>query len=97
MNEVNFGDEDGLYFDAVEKVQRESYSRNPSHCSSKSGSDESEEGVDENGELIERVELPWLKDPKTKFSIWAIIKDSVGKDLSKISVPVYINDPTSIL
>ena len=53
MNEVNVGDEDGLYFDAVEKLQRESYLRNPSHCSSKSGSDDSEDGVDENGELID--------------------------------------------
>jgi hypothetical protein len=31
---------------------------------------------------MERFELPWLKDPKIKVSIWAIIKDSLGKDLS---------------
>ena len=45
----------------------------------------------------ERSELPWFKDPNIKVSIWAIIKDSIGKDISKISVPVYFNDPTSLL
>ena len=45
----------------------------------------------------ERTELPWFKDPNVKVSIWAIIKDSIGKDISKLSVPVYFNDPTSLL
>lgn len=53
--------------------------------------------MDQYGELWERPELPWLKDPSTKFSIWSIIKDAIGKDLTKISVPVYINDPSSFL
>jgi hypothetical protein len=48
-------------------------------------------------EPIERMELPWFKDPNIKVSIWAIIKDSIGKDISKLSVPVYFNDPTSLL
>jgi hypothetical protein len=54
-------------------------------------------GIDENGEPIFRDELPWLKDPATSYSIWAMIKDNIGKDLSRISLPVYLNDPTSIL
>lgn len=41
--------------------------------------------------------LPWLKDPNVKISIWAILKDNIGKDISKISVPVFFNDPTSLL
>lgn len=53
--------------------------------------------LDENGEPLERDELPWLKDPNTKYSIWAMIKDNMSKDLSRISLPVYYNDPTSIL
>ena len=52
----------------------------------------------EDDEPLERDELPWLKDPNAKISLWAIIKDSIGKgDLSKMSVPVYFNDPTSLL
>ena len=41
--------------------------------------------------------LPWLKDPNAKISFWAIIKDNLGKDISKLSVPVFFNDPTSLL
>lgn len=38
-----------------------------------------------------------LRDPKKKFSIWSIIKDAIGKDLTKFTVPVYFNEPTSML
>ena len=41
--------------------------------------------------------LPFFKDPKVKISLWTILKDSIGKDLSKITVPVYFNEPLSIL
>ncbi len=52
----------------------------------------------EDEEPLERDELPWLKDPNAKISFWTIIKDSIGKgDISKMSVPVYFNDPTSLL
>ena len=54
--------------------------------------------MSEDEEPLEREELPWLKDPNAKISMWTIIKDSIGKgDLSKMSVPVYFNDPTSLL
>lgn len=51
----------------------------------------------ENQEPLERDVLPYFKDPKLKISIWTIIKDSIGKDISKMSVPVYFNDPMNIL
>ena len=44
-----------------------------------------------------REMLPFFKDPKIKISVWTIIKDSIGKDLTKMSVPVYFNDPANIL
>jgi len=59
--------------------------------------DVSNHNSDQQSEPLERVELPWFKDPNVKVSIWAIIKDSIGKDISKLSVPVYFNDPTSLL
>ena len=43
----------------------------------------------------ERDRLPFFKDPKIKFSIWTVIKDSIGKDLTRISLPVYFNQPVS--
>jgi hypothetical protein len=45
----------------------------------------------------ERDTLPFFKDPKMKISIWTVLKDSIGKDLSKITVPVYFNQPFSLL
>jgi oxysterol-binding protein 1 len=99
-NEVD-DSELGLFYDAVEKLQRHSYKKNPLSLSSKSSRSDEVDSVkglfDENGEPFERDELPWLKDPNNKPSIWAIIKDSMGKDLSKVGVPVYFNDPTSTL
>ena len=44
----------------------------------------------------EREELPVTK-PNSKISIWKILKDSIGKDLSKLAVPVYFNEPISML
>jgi hypothetical protein len=48
-------------------------------------------------EAMERTILPWLKDPNIKISLWSIFKDNLGKDMSRISVPVYFNDPSSLL
>ncbi|KAG0324174.1 hypothetical protein BGZ99_002137 [Dissophora globulifera] len=31
------------------------------------------------------------------ISLWSILKNSIGKDLSKITLPVYFNEPTSML
>jgi oxysterol-binding protein 1 len=45
----------------------------------------------------ERFILPYFKDPNVKISIWTILKDSIGKDITKMSVPVYFNDPMNIL
>lgn len=44
-----------------------------------------------------RVQLPAQKDPDNKPGLWQIIKDSIGKDISKITVPVFFNEPLSIL
>lgn len=48
-------------------------------------------------EPLERDELPFFKDPKIKISVWTILKDSIGKDITKMAFPVYFNDPSSIL
>lgn len=53
--------------------------------------------VNEVNDPPERDVLPYFKDPKKKVSFWTIIKDSIGQDLTKLSVPVYFNDPTNIL
>ena len=46
----------------------------------------------------ERLQLPILRDPKIKASAyWQILKDLVGKDITKYSMPVYMNEPLSAL
>lgn len=55
------------------------------------------EEIKEEDEEEEREELPYYNDPKVKISIWTILKDSIGKDLTKITLPVYFNDPLSVL
>lgn len=45
----------------------------------------------------EREMLPFFKDPKIRFSVWTILKDAIGKDLSNIQVPIYFNQPTNPL
>nr|CAG8594925.1 4208_t:CDS:2 [Entrophospora candida] len=34
---------------------------------------------------------------KPEVSLWSILKNSIGKDLSRIALPVYFNEPTSML
>ena len=55
------------------------------------------EREDESSVVEYRTILPALKPPDQKISIWKVIKDAVGKDLSKFCVPVYFNEPITML
>jgi hypothetical protein len=44
-----------------------------------------------------RTCLPFQKDPADKPSVWKVLKDAVGKDLSRFCVPVYFNEPVSMV
>lgn len=44
-----------------------------------------------------RIKLAVPFNNKTKISFWNLVKDLVGKDLTKISIPVYLNEPISML
>ncbi|CAO1630242.1 unnamed protein product [Parajaminaea phylloscopi] len=44
-----------------------------------------------------RTSLPIGKDERPSVSLWAILKNNIGKDLTKISFPVSFNEPTSML
>ena len=35
--------------------------------------------------------------PDISFSLWSIMKNSIGKDLSKIPIPVNFSEPLSFL
>lgn len=39
--------------------------------------------------------LPVRKDPNQKLNIWELLKDLIGKDLTRIPLPVFFNEPLS--
>lgn len=44
-----------------------------------------------------RSRLPIGSDNRPSTSLWSVLKHSIGKDLTKISFPVFFNEPTSML
>lgn len=44
-----------------------------------------------------RRELDLQSDNRPPTSLWSVLKHSIGKDLTKISFPVFFNEPTSML
>merc|ERR1719494_116550 len=44
-----------------------------------------------------RRRLPHTMHSRNEFSIWSVLKQSVGKDLSRIAMPVIFNEPLSFL
>ncbi|KAJ2808809.1 hypothetical protein H4R20_000629 [Coemansia guatemalensis] len=44
-----------------------------------------------------RTTLPAITRGGPSLNLWSIIKGAIGKDLSKVSVPVFFNEPTSFL
>lgn len=41
--------------------------------------------------------MPHLRDANDRPGIWKLLKSAVGKDITKFSVPVYINEPISMV
>ncbi|XP_021846168.1 oxysterol-binding protein-related protein 1C isoform X1 [Spinacia oleracea] len=44
-----------------------------------------------------RKKLPDPKEKEKGVSLWSMIKDNIGKDLTKVCLPVYFNEPISSL
>ncbi|WFD36432.1 hypothetical protein MCUN1_003311 [Malassezia cuniculi] len=44
-----------------------------------------------------RDRMPIRNDERPAMSLWSILKNNIGKDLTKISFPVSFNEPTSML
>ncbi len=49
------------------------------------------------GYRVLRKELDLKSDNRPPTSLWSVLKHSIGKDLTKISFPVFFNEPTSML
>ncbi|KAL1304319.1 hypothetical protein AAFC00_000722 [Neodothiora populina] len=44
-----------------------------------------------------RTKLPLDADNRPKISLWGILKNMIGKDMTKMTLPVSFNEPTSLL
>lgn len=50
-----------------------------------------------NLQITRRNKLPDPVEKEKGVSLWSIIKDNVGKDLTRVCLPVYFNEPISSL
>ncbi len=48
-------------------------------------------------EVYWKKSLPQPKEKENSVSLWSMIKDNISKDLNKIYLPMYFNEPISSL
>lgn len=54
--------------------------------------------VESEGKPLKRRDhMPKPKQAEKVFSLWSIIKECIGRDLSRVCLPVYFNEPVSAL
>jgi hypothetical protein len=44
-----------------------------------------------------RKTLPEYIPDSVSYSVWSILKGAIGKDLTKITMPIWLNEPISML
>jgi oxysterol-binding protein 1 len=91
-------DEEDEFFDAIESnalpnlVVHEALSGQPEPLLPKDIDNGQYEGY-----RVLRKQLDLENDNRPPTSLWSVLKHSIGKDLTKISFPVFFNEPTSML
>ncbi|XP_016443331.1 oxysterol-binding protein-related protein 2A-like [Nicotiana tabacum] len=53
--------------------------------------------IDASAQVTRRTKLPDPIEKEKGVSLWSMIKDNVGKDLTRVCLPVYFNEPLSSL
>lgn len=48
-------------------------------------------------EMPVRDQLEGIKDHTKKFSIWGLIRDNIGQDLTRVTLPIILNEPVTML
>lgn len=105
-------EDDNTFFDTKDFLSSSSFKSNESDfrtSSLSSGDDlstfESEDGIDPDirsagrnfPHVKRRKKLPDPVEKEKGVSLWSMIKDNIGKDLTKVCLPVYFNEPLSSL
>lgn len=109
-NEEETEEEDGAYFDTRDFLSSSSFkSSNSDFHRSDNDSDSDEpppsDSIDPSMQVVgtsypyvrRRRKLPDPVEKEKGVSLWAMIKDNIGKDLTKVCLPVYFNEPLSSL
>ncbi|KAG8097905.1 hypothetical protein GUJ93_ZPchr0013g36803 [Zizania palustris] len=103
-------DDENIYFDTRDFLSSSSFKSSGSDFQrSEAGSDDEDDypmdGIDPSMKSV-GIDYPYVRrrkklpDPVEKekgVSLWSMIKDNIGKDLSKVCLPVYFNEPVSSL
>ncbi|KAL0438043.1 UNVERIFIED_CONTAM: Oxysterol-binding protein-related protein 1C [Sesamum latifolium] len=110
--EEDTDEEDNTFFDTRDFLSSGSFKSSGSDFRTSFSSDdneycafESEDGVDPaiksagtNFPYVKRRrKLPDPVEKEKGVSLWSMIKDNIGKDLTKVCLPVYFNEPLSSL
>ncbi|KAL5218064.1 hypothetical protein ABZP36_018748 [Zizania latifolia] len=103
-------DDENIYFDTRDFLSSSSFKSSGSDFQrSEAGSDDEDDypmdGIDPSMKSV-GIDYPYVRrrkklpDPVEKekgVSLWSMIKDNIGKDLTKVCLPVYFNEPLSSL
>ncbi|XP_062214843.1 oxysterol-binding protein-related protein 1C-like isoform X1 [Phragmites australis] len=103
-------DDDNIYFDTRDFLSSSSFKSSGSDFQrSEAGSDNEDDyptdGIDPSMKSVgisypyvrRRKKLPDPVEKEKGVSLWSMIKDNIGKDLTKVCLPVYFNEPLSSL
>lgn len=99
--------EDDEFFDAVEAGEIKAEPLPPSNAAASGAEDDKKQMVAASGNDISsafhgyengiRTRLKIDADNRPKISLWGILKSMIGKDMTKMALPVTFNEPTSLL
>ncbi|GMY12627.1 oxysterol-binding protein-related protein 1C-like isoform X1 [Fagus crenata] len=100
-------DEDNVFFDTREFLSSSSFKSIGSDFQKSPLDSDDEEGLDSEDAVYSsirsfvsirrRKKLPEPVEKERGVSLWSMIKDNIGKDLNKVCLPVYFNEPLSSL
>ncbi|CAN6281729.1 unnamed protein product [Urochloa humidicola] len=103
-------DDENIYFDTRDFLSSSSFKSSGSDFQrSETGSDDEDDypmdGIDPSMKSVgisypyvrRRKKLPDPVEKEKGVSLWSMIKDNIGKDLTKVCLPVYFNEPLSSL
>lgn len=108
--EEEIDEEDNTFFDTKDFLSSSSFKSSRSdfpkfQIDSDDDSGSSVDGTDSSMKSVRtkytyvrrRKKLPDPVEKEKGVSLWSMIKDNIGKDLTKVCLPVYFNEPLSSL